>query len=346
MSLLIVGCTAEALESEIEPLTTVSTTLVKQEMVEKTYISIGEVVPNNRVDLYANGSVEEVYLSVGDVVSIDEPILALDKDNVTTTFNATESQLRTIRDNLKNQVQLAEDDYTNQKALFEAGLISASQLGQNENQLENLKRQYNDARVNYANQLKNLSDTVSDRLLTSPIEGRIASISVNEGQQVNNQMVVSIVDQSVVYIKTFISSDLKRDVSLGDEVKIYVDGDKDNIHYGKISKMNEIPDPNTKLFEVHIEATDSYDYMIGEYTEIEYIIERYQAYMVPTDAIVRNSTSSYIFIVNDSVTSRLKVTPGLTKGNWIEITEINDSFQVVTRGQNLIVDGQKVEVVQ
>jgi RND family efflux transporter MFP subunit len=342
---VLVGCSAEAIETETLPLTAVSTVLAKEDLVEKTYISIGEVVPKNQIDVYANGFIEDIYMSVGDQVNEGDVILSLDKDTVTSTFNSTESQLRTIRDNLKAQYDLANSDLAKQKTLLDSGIISLSQYEQSKSSVDSLLRQYTDARTNYSNQLNNLKDTVGDRAITSPIAGKIAAIYYKKGQTVNNQMAVSIVDESTVYIKTFVSSDLKRDLTVGDLVNIYVDGDHNELHLGEIALINEIPDPQTKLFEVHVMAADSYDYIIGEYAEIEYVIDTYMAFLVPTSAIVRESSESYIFLLEDGFVRKEKVTTGLTKDTWIEVKELSSQGKVLVRGQYNVIDGESVEEV-
>jgi macrolide-specific efflux system membrane fusion protein len=343
---ILVGCSAEAIETETLPLTAVSTVLAKEDLVEKTYISIGEVVPKNQIDVYANGFIEDIYMSVGDSVKEGDVILSLDKATVTSTFNSTESQLRTIRDNLKAQYDLANSDLAKQKTLLDSGIISLSQYEQTKSSVDSLLRQYTDARTNYSNQLNNLKDTVGDRAITSPIAGKIAAIYFNKGQTANNQMAVSIIDESVVYIKTFISSDLKRDLSVGDGVNIYVDGDHNELHLGEIAMINEIPDPQTKLFEVHVKAVDSYDYIIGEYAEIEYIIDTYMAILVPTSSIVRQASESYVFLLENGNVRKQKVTTGLTKGSWVEVKEISEEGKVLVRGQNNVIDGEAVMEVK
>jgi RND family efflux transporter MFP subunit len=344
--LLLVGCSTEATQTEAPSLTAVQSANILYDQVEKTYISIGEVVPNNQIDIYANGTIDSIVKSVGDLVFVDEIILALDNDSVTSSYLATESQLRTIRDNLKSQYDLAKQDLDKQETLYSEGIITKSQYDQASSQVTTLYRQYLDANTGYQNQVKNLKETVDDKILVSPIEGVIAAIYVNEGQSVTNQLAVSVIDQSRVYLKTFVSSDLKRLLSIDDEVTVYVDGDHKEPHKGRIAKINEIPDNQTKLFEIHIEAADSYDYIIGEYAEIEYVVDTYMAYLVPSESIVRSNTESYIFILENDQVKKVKVTTGLSKDTWIEVKEVDEVKRVLIKGQNSVVDGELVQEVE
>ncbi|MCH4888452.1 efflux RND transporter periplasmic adaptor subunit [Acidaminobacter sp. JC074] len=344
--LILTGCSTEARQTESPSLTAVHAVNMKYDQVEKTYISIGEAVPNNQIDIYATGDVDLILKSVGEPVISDETLLLLEDDNVTASYLASESQLRTIRDNLKSQYDQSKLDFENQDKLFTAGIITKSQYDQSENQMNSLYRQYLDANTNYRNQVKNLKESVNDKALVSPIDGTVAAIYVSEGESLSNRLAISVVDKSKVFIKTFISSDLKRLLEIGDSVTIYVDGDRDEPHKGLISKINEIPDSQTKLFEIHIEAADSYDYIIGEYTEIEYIVSTYMAYMVPTSSIVRSNTESYVYLLEDDSVEKVRVTTGLSKDDWIEVGEINQVKRVLIRGQNNVVDGEKVQEIE
>jgi len=345
MLVILVGCSTEATQTEIPSLTAVQSVDIKYDQVEKTYISIGEVVPNNQIEILATGEINSIIKSVGDSVATDEVIILLDNENVTANYLATESQLRTIRDNLRSQYTLAKEAFEKQEALYSSGIVTKQQFDQSENQMSNLYRQYLDAATSYNNQVKNLKDTVDARVLVSPIEGTVAAIYVNEGQTLSNQLAVSIIDQSSIYLKTSISSDLKRLLQVDDIVTIFIDGDHNQPQKGIISEINEIPDQQTKLFEVHIESKDNYDFIIGEYAEIEYVIDAYMTHMVPTNSVVRSNTESYVYLLENGQVNKIKVTTGLSKGEWIEVHEINEVKKVLIKGQNLVVDGENVQEI-
>lgn len=338
---LLVGCAAEAVEEQEPVLSTVAVTDAVQETVTKTYVSIGEVVPDNQVDLLVSGKIDEIFLGVGDIVDVDDIILTIEDDRVKSSFNSSESQLRTIRDNLASQYNLAKDDLSKQSQLLTAGVISQAAYNQTANQVENLKRQFNDAAVNYNNQLKNLKENLEAQFLTSTVKGKIAALNVKPGQVASNQVAVSIIDDTMKYIKTSVSSDLLRSIRVGDIVLVMINDEK---HEGRIARIDGLPNQQSKLFDVWIEANDGYDYMIGEYAEIQYVLESFQAVVVPTKSIIRKNEETFVYVLNGNTVERIKVSSGLTQGENIVVEGISPGDLILVRGQNYVLDGEKVNV--
>lgn len=346
MSLLVIGCSADATVSESLPLTAVMAEPLVQDMVEKHYVSIGEVEPMKQIDLTVTGEVMAIYKSIGDKVSVSEALISLDSESLETSFNATESQLRTIRDNLKSQYDQSVRTYEDQLKLYEAGIITSSALDASKNQRDNLYRQYRDASVSYNNQTSNLKDSIDNQLVISPIEGVIADITVKEGESYNNRLGISIIDMSEFLITTHVSSDMKRLISVGDQVIIYPDGDKNMVYEGIIESFAELPDPQSKLFEVTIRATDDYDYILGEYVEVEYTLEKYEAYLVPTESLIRQGNQTFIYLYQDNQVFKTPVETGLTKNDLIEVRGLSETSLVITRGQQLISDKEEVKLIE
>jgi RND family efflux transporter MFP subunit len=335
----LVGCSADALEEEQVVLTSVETQLVVEDTVRKTYISIGEVVPNSQVDLLVTGKIDEILLQVGQEVEIDDPILTIANNRVKSSFNSSESQLRTLRDNLKAEYDQAVVDLESQKQLLNAGIISQSSYNNNLNRVNSLKRQYDDAVVNYNNQLNNLRENLNDQVISSTIDGIVAAMYVRPGQVVNNQVAVTLIDNEMKYISTFVSSDLKRNLKLDQVVKVMINNEE---HEGVIARINELPDPQNKLFEVWIAANDSYEYLTGEFAEIEYVLDEYQAILVPTKALVRQSSDTFVYLLDNNRVEKIKVEALDTKGNMVAVTKLSSGSRVIVKGQNYVIDGEEV----
>lgn len=83
-------------------------------------------------------------------------------------------------------------------------------MDQTKTQVGIFLRQPNDASVNYTNQLRIFKDSVRDRLLTSPINGKVIAVYIKKGQIVNNQLAMSIIDDSQLFVKTCNFGDKKR----------------------------------------------------------------------------------------------------------------------------------------
>lgn len=352
--ILISACGAEA-EPLVEPVAKVPIKLasMKKDVVEKTYIAVGEVVPSNQVDLYINGGgfVESIEVATGDYVEEDQILILLDDSDVDrTNYNATESQLRTVRDNLSGQLTSLKDNLSKQRVLYEEGLITFNEYNQSQLQVESLQRDYDNARNAYWNQLKiidnGLSDAAESRIFESPIAGIVASVTAQEGQGVNGQLAMTIVDTDQLFVETYISSDLKKLLAIGDKVRLSLSGEDRDLHIGTIHEIKGLPDPATKLFEVLIEIDEAEAYIVGDYAEIEFILERYEATMVPTASIVRSGESKYVYIYEDDMLIKTLLEAGQSSDTWIEFKNRKDLGQVVVLGQNQLAPSSEFELIE
>ncbi len=314
---------------------------MKKDIVEHTYISVGEVVPDKQVDLYLTGTgyIEVVDAVAGEVTEEGNVLILLDDSKAdTSSYTVAESRLRTVRDNLEAQIEDTAEQYDKVKALFDEGIATSQELDGIASQLESLKRELENAEVAYRNELsslsKNLKDSVKNRIIESPVHGTIAAVYVKEGQAVSNQLAVSIIDDTKLFVKSFVSSDLKKLLTVGDEVRVKLDGDDIKAQKGIVYQINELPDISTKLFEVLIEVGEAEEYIVGDYAEVEFVIERYEALMVPMQAVITNGTSKYVYLHEDGELKRQLIETGRTSGVWIEVKNLNSIMEVVIRGQN------------
>lgn len=352
---VIAGCAPNA-EADIEeeeiplPIEIQST---KRDTIEHTYISIGEVVPKSQVDLYVNGSgyIEKINVSIGDMVDKDQLVIQLDdSDYDWSTYNATESQLRTARDEIEAQMTTSKDNLAKQQILFSEGIVTSAEIEQLETQISSLERQFTNAEVAYKTQLsalyETLEDSVKNRTIYSPVAGKVAVVYVKEGQAVVNQVALSIIDDTELFIKTYISSDLKKQLHIGDAVNINLDSAEAPSQSGSIYQMNDLPDSSTKLFETLIKVEDASKFIIGDYAEVEFITERYDTLLIPTRAVVRSGSKEYIYIYENGSVTKALIETGRSKEDWVEIKGYITSFMVVVKGQNQLTEDSEIVVVE
>ena len=350
VSVLLIGCNAD--DSEVEStniVIPVKLGVVVKDTVEETYVTIGKVIPSNQLDVYLNsiGKIETIFIKPGDFIEKDMPMIQLINDATNTTFNSTESQLRTIRDNLAVQYNAALENYNLQKVLFDTATVSQNTLDASHDQLLITQRQYRDAQITYNNQISNLQSSVDDLLVKSPIDGQIASLNVKIGETARNQLAATIIDNSTLYVQTMVSGELKKSLSLDQDVKLSLEGIDQMIH-GKVSVINEIPDMNNKLFEVRIIIIEDVNIGVGDFSEVEFITKSYETNLVPSTAIVRKGIEKYVFTYDDEILKKVVLETGLSNGEWIEAIsdELNESSIIVIRGQNDLRVDDVIQIIE
>ncbi|MBI9014925.1 MAG: hypothetical protein JEZ08_22030 [Clostridiales bacterium] len=52
---------------------------------------------------------------------------------------------------------------------------------------------------------------------------------------------------------------------------------------------------SSKLFEMLIQVKDTAAITIGDYTELEFVIERYEALLIPTESVIRGGMDKYVY---------------------------------------------------
>ncbi|GAU77241.1 efflux RND transporter periplasmic adaptor subunit [Fusibacter sp. 3D3] len=350
--LLLAGCQSQAEEvtQALKPqLTVVETMSVINDDVQAFYSSFGEISPQNQVDLFLSGTgeVDSILVKAGDVVSMDTPLIKLSTDQVKTTYNAQESQLRTIRDNFKIQLNALRDNFLKQSELLENGFATQSSVDTLKTQMETLEMQYDDARNNYNNQVQNLKKAVDDRLLTSTIEGEIAGIYVKKGQKISNQKAISIVNRDILYVKTMVTSSTLQELSIGTRAIITFSNDQRDVIEGVVTNMELIPDPVNKLYKVEVELKNKTDSVfIGDYVEVKFITDEYKATLAPNTAIIYEGSKTFVFLLEANSAVKVPVELGLTKGEYVEIKSDKELLdkQIIVKGQSYIKDGEVVEL--
>lgn len=349
-----VGGEAQSPSSEnIKKEVPIQVTKMQQDIIERTYIAVGEVIPKNQVDIYVtgNGFIETVNVETGQDVQKDQLVLALDKADLDyANYNATESQLRTLRDNLEAQLDRLKETYVKQFELYIEGVVAKVEIDQLADQITSLEREVANAEVSYSNQLSilrnNLDDTSESRRTYSPITGKVAAVYVNEGQAAVNQIGLTIIDDSGLYIRAHVSGDLKKQLHTGDPVRINVNDQQERVHESVIAKIEDIPDIASKLFDVLIEVPNDQAYIIGDYTEIEFIVESYEAVLVPMESIMRRGSDKFIYIHSDNTLIEVQIETGKSKDEWIEVKNIETLSEVVVRGQNQITSLKDFVVIE
>ncbi len=352
LTFLLAGCQSksdEAVQEAAPPLTVVETEPIINDKVQAFYVSFGEISPKNQVDLFLNGTgeIESVLVKAGDVVSVDTPLIELSTDQVKTTYSAQESQLRTIRDNFKIQLDAVRDNYQKQSELLKNGFATQASVDTLKTQLDTLEKQYNDARNNYNNQVQNLKKAVNDRLLSSTIDGEIAGIYVKKGQKVSNQKAISIVNRDVLFVKTMVTSSTLQELKMGTRALITLSNDEGDVIEGEIVNMELIPDPVNKLYPVEIKLENKSDSVfIGDYVEIKFITNEYNADLVPNTAIIYEGAKTFVFLLEENVAVKVQVELGLTKDEYVEIKSDKPLLdrRVIVRGQSYIKDGEVVAI--
>jgi multidrug efflux pump subunit AcrA (membrane-fusion protein) len=175
--------------------------------------------------------------------------------------------------------------------------------------------------------------------------GQISEINAKVNEVVIKQPVLRVVSSSDFYVEVMLTSETVKVLSQGDLVEVTLENN--DTYQGELTLVALEADPVTRLYEGKITLLDDTDVVIGEYVRLTFVIDTYEAVLVPSKAIVRKSGEKYIFQYDQGELVKVSVETGFSKGDWIEITNMDSAdFEFVISGQNFISEFDKVVVVE
>lgn len=300
---------------------------VKVEVIKKTgfsdkFLYNAVLAGINETSKYAmiGERIEKIHANVGDYVKKDQLIISFPSDNPSAKY----SQARAAYLNAKNV-------YERNQSLYDAGGIS-------EQNLENIKTQYEVAEADY--------EAASQMIrVKSPIDGYITNIAVKETQNVEKDQLLFTVART----KT-----LKADINVGefeiDRVETgqtaYADWRGTRI-IGKVTRVAMSMNPSTKSFNTIVEFDNAGGKVkAGVTADIHIVQESGEKIMVERKNIITESNKHYVFVVKNDKAVRKEIKINQSNNVNVVVEEgltVGDSL--ITQGQMLLSDGSKVRII-
>lgn len=185
--------------------------------------------------------------------------------------------------------------------------------------------------------------------VTAPISGTVTAVSVAEGDRVpQNAKILSMTPVDALAVLLGVEPEDVGKVRVGMPVTLRPTFDPNARYAGKVSAINEIVDPQTRLVDVmvDIKGPGRQPPLIGTEMRGEIELRREPSLVVPRAAVLYDRGGAYVFTVRDGRARRVAVTPGLDGGGLIGIAgPVQAGDMVVVQGNYELEDGMKVEQV-
>ncbi|MBD3234689.1 MAG: efflux RND transporter periplasmic adaptor subunit [candidate division Zixibacteria bacterium] len=285
----------------------------------------GTVEGIEQSDLYAQipEAIVGVNVGLGETVTENQVLIELDKKGP----NSRYVQARAAYENAKK-------DYNRMKHLYEEKAISEQEFDRAATALEVAEADYNSA----ASLVK----------LQSPIDGVVTSVSVTLGQPaVPGKPLVTVARTDSVIIRFTVGGMDARNLEPGSPAQILLK-ERDTEITGVVSRISNSADPGTRGFEVEV-LTDNKRGLLkpGTFVEVELTLGEFKDVMlVPSNAVFIREGQKYVYRNERgrAVLTQIEVERESQQYSYVvEGLEIGDT--IITRGSNLIVDGDSLMVV-
>ena len=273
------------------------------------------------------GEVREIFVEEGHDVKAGQILAKLDGDRLRLEKRQAEANLQKLQRDFQRNVDLNK-----------RGLISAGDFEKIQFEMEALEASYNLASLEY-----------SYTEIRAPISGIVSERFIKVGNTIEvNAPTFQVTSLEPLVSYLHVPEREYRRISGGQPATIRVDAIAGTEFVGTVARISPVVDPGTGTFKITIEVTDATRRLKpGMFGRISITYDmRANALQVPRNAIVDESGSATVFVVEENVAHRRPVVTGYSQNGLVEILDgLTDEEKVVTVGQAGLKDGAKVSVI-
>ena len=241
-------------------------------------------------------------------------------------FNLTQLELQ--RDNAKLSVSQLQSTRSSTLAQLEAGIENARSGVQ---QLDSV-----------------LEDVDGDGNVIAPMGGTLVTFNAVENSYVSNAMPVAVIHgETEMKVTASVSEALVPKLSVGDSADVYVSA-LDRSMTASIRSVERAANAQTRLYTVTLTlAEPSADLLAGMFADVTFHTDRVSnAIVIPSEAILTNGDTRYVYVAVGSKAKYVEVQTGLTGAGVTEILSGLDGGEyLITVGQTYVSDGADIRIV-
>ncbi len=231
------------------------TAVISYGKIENSVSATGRIEPLSKVEIstQVSGKIEKIYVDYNDRVKKGQLIAEIDKTNLQSALKEEENALNSAQLDYDYRLKL----YNRAKDLFDNKFSSDSDLETAKYNLDNAAVKLERSKLSY----EKAKDNLSYAMITSPIDGVVLSVSVEEGQTVaasfSAPTLFTIVnDLSKMQVDADIDEADIGSVKIGQEVEFTIDAYPDDKFSGTVSQIRLEPatSSNVVTYSVIVDA--------------------------------------------------------------------------------------------
>ena len=307
-----------------------------------------------------------VYFEAGDQVEAGDVLCTLDLGSSLASYSAArisyDAAVQSYQDQkavLDQQVQLAADNMTSTKALYEIGAASALEVDQ-------ARMNYNSAVATRNSTLAQLEagiqnaksgldqlDTALEHVdgsgnVIAPLSGTLATMNAVEGSYISNSLPLAVVNGGgPMRVTASVSETLVPQLAIGDTAEVTASAIGQTFS-AVIRSVERAANAQTKLYTVTLTVPEEVEGLLpGMFADVVFRTNVSEnTIVVPSDAILTSEDTQYVFVAEDGTARYTEITTGLTGTGVTEVlTGLTEGQQLVVVGQQYLSDGDPVRIV-
>jgi RND family efflux transporter MFP subunit len=271
------------------------------------------------------GELQGLTLREGDAVKAGQVIARIDA----TEMQARLKQAREQADAAQAQIDIAERQFSNNKALVDQGFISRSALDTSANNLAAAQSNHKAALAAVDLAAKGMEDTV----LRAPISGMVSQRLAQPGERVPvDGRVVEIVDLSRLELEATLSAADSVEVQVGQLAQLQVEGSARPVT-ARVVRINPSAQAGSRSVMGYLAVVDPTGLRQGLFAQGTLGIGRASALAVPLSAVRTDKPAPYVQVVEDNKVAHKAVATGargeVEKDSWVGVTGLQPGAAVV-----------------
>ena len=273
------------------------------------------------------GELLELTLREGDPVRAGQVVARVDA----TEGRARLRQAQQQADAAKAQIDIAERQYGNNKALVDQGFISRSALDTSANNLSAAQATHKAALAAVDLARKGVEDAV----LRAPISGVVAQRLAQPGERIPvDGRVIEIVDLGRLELEATLAAADSVEVRIGQEAVLKVEGSGQPIA-ARVARINPSAQAGSRSVLAYLVLADTTGLRQGLFAQGTLATGRTSALAVPLAAVRTDKPAPYVQVVEDGKVAHKAVQPGARgateKETWVAVDGVQ-AGAVVIRG--------------
>jgi RND family efflux transporter MFP subunit len=261
----------------------------------------------------------------GDAVKAGQEIARVDA----TEYQARLKQAREQADAARSQIDIAQRQWDNNKALVEQGFISKTALDTSLNNLNAAQASHKAALAAADVARKSVDDTV----LRAPIAGVVSQRLAQPGERVGvDARVVEIVDLSRLELEATLTAADSVQVRVGQEARLQVEGMAQPIA-ARVVRINPSAQAGSRSVLAYLAIADAAGLRQGLFAQGQLATGKASGLAVPQSAVRTDKPAPYVQVVENGVVVHKPVEPGLRgetgKEAMVAVTGLASGAQVI-----------------
>jgi RND family efflux transporter MFP subunit len=289
------------------------------------------------------GELMDLTVREGDLVKAGQVIARIDP----TEYQARERQAKQQADAAWAQVEIAQKQYDNNKALMEQGFISPTAL-------QNAMASLNGAKATHMAAMAALDVTLKamdDTTVRSPISGQVAQRLAQPGERMAlDGRIVEVVNLSQLEIEAALPAADAGLVRPGMRAKMTIEGMEDTVT-ARVLRISPSAQAGSRSVLVYLGLAGEEGLRQGLFAEGTLGTRSTRALAVPLASVRTDKPQPYVQVIDGEQVKHITVQTGTrteqTQNNltltWVEVQGLTEGTQVLTASAGAVREGTRVK---